>query len=69
MVPIYKKAERKQVNFFLSLTTGLLVFLGIDALVEANEIAGENVAKAFNGQVLIAMITIVFVFPFVVIHI
>ena len=46
-------------KFFLSLTAGLLVFLGIDALVESNEIVEENIAGAFNGQVLIAMITII----------
>jgi len=33
--------------------------LGIDALVESNEIVEENIAGAFNGQVLIAMITII----------
>ena len=57
--PFIKRLSANRYNFFLSLTAGLLVFLGIDALVEANEIAGENVAKAFNGQVLIAMITII----------
>ncbi len=57
--PFIKRLSANKYNFFLSLTAGLLVFLGIDALVEANEIAGENVAKAFNGQVLISMVTIV----------
>src|SRR5215207_5860362 len=57
--PFIRRLSANKYNFFLSLTAGLLVFLGIDALVEANEIAGENVAKAFNGQVLIAMVTIV----------
>jgi ZIP family zinc transporter len=33
--------------------------LGIDALVESNAIEAENIAGAFNGQVLIAMITII----------
>jgi zinc transporter ZupT len=46
-------------KFFLSLTAGLLVFLGIDALVESNEIVQQNIAGAFNGQVLIVMITII----------
>ena len=46
-------------KFFLSLTAGLLVFLGIDALVESNEIVQKNIAGAFNGQVLIVMITII----------
>ena len=46
-------------KFFLSLTAGLLVFLGIDALIESNGIVAENIAGAFNGQVLIVMITII----------
>jgi zinc transporter ZupT len=33
--------------------------LGIDALVEANKIAAQDVAGVFNGQMLIAMVTIV----------
>ncbi len=57
--PFIKRLSTNKYNFFLSLTAGLLVFLGIDALVEGNEIAGENVAGAFNGQVLIAMVTII----------
>ena len=57
--PFLKRLSANKYNFFLSLTAGLLVFLGIDALVESNEIARENVAGAFNGQVLIAMTTIV----------
>ncbi len=57
--PFIKRLSTNKYNFFLSLTVGLLVFLGIDALVESNEIAIENVAGAFNGQVLIAMVTII----------
>ena len=57
--PFIKRLSLNKYKFFLSLTAGLLVFLGIDALVESNEIVGENIAGAFNGQVLIAMITII----------
>ncbi len=57
--PFIKRLSMNKYKFFLSLTAGLLVFLGIDALVESNEIAAENIARAFNGQVLIAMITII----------
>src|ERR671914_940428 len=57
--PFIKRLSANKYNFFLSLTAGLLVFLGIDALVESNEIVAENIAGAFNGQVLIAMITII----------
>jgi zinc transporter ZupT len=57
--PFIKRLGMNRYKFFLSLTAGLLVFLGIDALVESNEIVEENIAGAFNGQVLIAMITII----------
>jgi zinc transporter, ZIP family len=56
--PFIKRLSINRYNFFLSLTAGLLVFLGIDALIESNEITAENIAGTFNGQVLIAMVTI-----------
>ena len=57
--PFLKRLSANKYNFFLSLTAGLLVFLGIDSLIEANEITARNVAGAFNGQILTAMVTIV----------
>jgi zinc transporter, ZIP family len=57
--PFIKNLSMNKYKFFLSLTAGLLVFLGIDALVESNEIVQQNIAGAFNGQVLIVMITII----------
>ena len=57
--PFIRRLSQPKYNFFLSLTAGLLVFLGIDALVESNEIAIENVAGAFRGQLLIATAAIV----------
>ncbi len=57
--PFIKRLNRSKYIFFLSLTAGLLVFLGIDAIVEGNKIAAESVAGVFNGQMLIAMVTIV----------
>jgi zinc transporter ZupT len=57
--PFIKRLGMNKYKFFLSLTAGLLVFLGIDALVESNVIVAENIAGTFNGQVLIAMITII----------
>jgi zinc transporter ZupT len=58
-LPFIRRLSSSKYTFFLSLTAGLLVFLGIDALVEGNKIAIENVAGVFNGQMLIAMVTIV----------
>jgi zinc transporter ZupT len=49
--------SRNKYNFFLSLTAGLLVFLGIDALIESNEIAIENISPIFNSQMLIVIVT------------
>jgi zinc transporter, ZIP family len=56
--PFMRKITRNQYNFFLSLTAGLLVFLGIDAFLESNQIAANNLAAAFNGQLLIPIIII-----------
>lgn len=58
-LPFIRRLSQARYVFFLSLTAGLLIFLGIDALVEANEIAMENVSGAFRGQLLIAMAAIV----------
>ena len=56
--PFMRKITRNQYNFFLSLTAGLLVFLGIDAFLESNEVAANNLAATFNGQLLIPVIII-----------
>ena len=55
--PFIKSMSRNKYNFFLSLTAGLLVFLGIDALVESNEIATDDVSSIFSGQMLIVIVT------------
>ncbi|NIR42768.1 MAG: metal transporter [Gemmatimonadetes bacterium] len=52
--PFLKRIDRKWINFFLSLTVGLLIFLGIDALHEAFELQ-ERVADAFQGVGLITL--------------
>lgn len=57
--PFMRKISNNQYIFFLSLTVGLLVFLGIDALIESNDIAVTKLATTFNGQMLIAVITII----------
>jgi ZIP family zinc transporter len=56
--PFMRKINTTLYNFFLSLTAGLLVFLGIEALVESNEIATASVASTFNGPLLIFIISI-----------
>jgi zinc transporter, ZIP family len=57
--PFIRRLSPNKYNFFLSLTAGLLVFLGIDALLESNEIAVNSLASAFNAQILIVMVAIV----------
>jgi ZIP family zinc transporter len=55
--PFIRSMSRNKYNFFLSLTAGLLVFLGIDALIESNELATDNVSSIFSGQMLIVIFT------------
>jgi zinc transporter ZupT len=53
-LPFLRSIARKWVDFFLSLTIGLLVFLGVDALAEALEVSGR-VAGAFQGLSLVLL--------------
>lgn len=56
--PYIRRISVSKYSFFLSLTAGLLEFLGIDALLEVNEIVIKNLASVFNGQALGIMVTI-----------
>jgi zinc transporter ZupT len=51
-LPFVRSVDRRWIDFFLSLTIGLLVFLGVDALVEAIETSGR-VSGAFQGPALV----------------
>ena len=42
----------------MALTTGLLIFLGIDAISEGLEISSTRLADAFNGPLLIATVVV-----------
>lgn len=53
-LPFIRRLQRRWVNFFLALTAGLLVFLAIDALDEALEVA-EGVPGAFQGVGLVTL--------------
>ena len=37
---------------------GLLIFLGIDAVLEASEISEKHLSSIFNGELLIATVVI-----------
>jgi len=56
--PYIRRISIGKYSFFLSLTAGLLVFLGIDALLEVNAIVNQNLAAVFNGQALSVVVTI-----------
>ena len=53
-LPFLRGLPRRWIDFFLSLTVGLLVFLGVDALAEALEVAGR-VPAAFQGTGLVLL--------------
>ena len=57
-LPFIKRISKNKYHFFLALTVGLLLFLGIDSIQEAIEVSKENLADIFNGVLLIATITI-----------
>jgi zinc transporter ZupT len=52
-LPFVRSIERRWIDFFLSLTIGLLVFLGVDALEEAI-VTSALVPGAFQGLALVA---------------
>lgn len=56
--PFIARMSSTKYTFFLAITAGLLIFLGIDAIEEGMEISAERLAGAFNGQLLIATVTI-----------
>ncbi|ABK78201.1 divalent heavy-metal cation transporter [Cenarchaeum symbiosum A] len=56
-LPFIRRISGRHYAFFLSITVGLLLFLGIDAIEEAAEVADENLSESFNGLLLIATVT------------
>lgn len=56
-LPFLKRLDRRWIHFSLALTAGLLVFLAVEALHEALEMA-ERVAGAFQGTGLVAVGTL-----------
>ena len=56
--PFIKKLGKNTFNFFLAFTMGLLIFLGIDAMLEAAEISENHLSSIFNGELLIATVVI-----------
>jgi len=58
-LPFIKKMSKSKYHFFLALTVGLLLFLGIDSVEEALEVYEENLSQSFNGVLLIATVIVV----------
>jgi len=56
--PFIKKLGKNSFNFFLAFTMGLLIFLGIDAILEASEISKSHLSSVFNGELLISTVVI-----------
>jgi zinc transporter, ZIP family len=56
--PFIKKLGKNSFNFFLAFTMGLLIFLGIDAILEASEISKNHLSSVFNGELLISTVVI-----------
>lgn len=56
--PFIARMSPSKYTFFLAITVGLLIFLGIDAITEGLEISSERLAGAFNGQLLVATVAI-----------
>ena len=52
-MPFISKISRSKYYFFMALTCGLLLFLGIDAIEETFEISKEHLSNSFNSPLLI----------------
>ncbi len=57
-LPFIKKISKQKYHFFLALTAGLLLFLGIDSVEEALEVSKENLASSFNGALLVTTVLV-----------
>ena len=57
--PFIAKLSRNKYKFFLALTAGLLLFLGIDSIKEGLKISTDNLASVFNGPLLVATIVVI----------
>ena len=58
-LPFIKRLQKNKYHFFLALTVGLLLFLGIDSVEEALEVYEENLSVSFNGVLLVATVIVV----------
>ncbi len=52
-LPFIRRLDKNMLSFFLALTLGLLIFLGIDTVEEAVEISKENLSPSMNSALMI----------------
>jgi ZIP family zinc transporter len=57
LYPVLRKAGAGGLSFLLALTVGLLIFLFVDTIEDALELAGET-AAAFQGHVMVVMVAL-----------
>jgi len=57
-LPFIKKISKNKYHFFLALTAGLLLFLGVDSVEEALKVSEESLAGSFNGALLVATVIV-----------
>lgn len=57
-LPFIRRISKQKYHFFLALTAGLLLFLGIDSVEEALEVSDESLAGSFNGVLLVSTVLI-----------
>jgi len=57
-LPFIRKISKNKYHFFLALTAGLLLFLGIDSIEEALDVSEENLAGSFNGALLVTTVVV-----------
>ena len=57
-LPFIRKISKSKYHFFLALTVGLLLFLGIDAIEEALEVSNESLSGSFNGVLLTVTVSV-----------
>ena len=58
-LPFIKRLKKNKYHFFLALTVGLLLFLGIDSIEEALKVYKENLSESFNGVLLVTTVIVV----------
>ena len=57
--PFIARMSKNKYKFFLALTAGLLLFLGIDSIKESLELSLKVLSETFNGALLIATVVVI----------